>query len=35
VDLSETRKVITSAAKDGLQDSLNKLGKGIRKLFEK
>ena len=35
LDLSETRKVITSAAKDGLQDSLNKLGKGIRKLFEK
>ena len=35
VDLSDTRKVITSAAKDGLQDSLNKLGKGIRKLFEK
>lgn len=35
VDLSEARKTITSAAKDELQDSLHKLGKGIRKLFEK
>jgi hypothetical protein len=35
VDLSEARKTVTNAAKDELQDSLNKLGKGIRKLFEK
>ncbi len=35
VDLSEARKTITSAAKDELQDSLHKLGKGIRKIFEK
>jgi hypothetical protein len=35
MDLSETRKTITKAAKEGLQDSLNKLGKGLQKLFEK
>jgi len=35
VDLSEARKTVTSAAKEGLQDSLDKLGKGLKKLFEK
>lgn len=35
MDLSEARKTITNATKDELQDSLNKLGKGLRKLFEK
>ena len=35
VDLSETRKTLTSAAKDGISDSLKKLGKGLQKLLEK
>lgn len=35
VDLSETRKTVTNAAKDGINDSLKKLGKGLQKLFEK
>jgi len=35
MDLSETRKTITEATKDDLQKSLNKLGKGLLKLFEK
>ena len=35
MDLSETRKTITNAAKDGMQDSLDKIGKGLLKLFEK
>lgn len=35
MDLSETRKTITNATKNELQNSLNKLGKGLRKLFEK
>lgn len=35
MDLSETRKTITNATKDDLQKSLNKLGNGLRKLFEK
>lgn len=35
MDLSEARKTITNATKDELQDSLNKLGKGLRKLLDK
>ncbi len=35
VDLSEARKTVTNAAKDGINDSLKKLGKGLQKLFEK
>lgn len=35
VDLSETRKTVTSAAKEGINDSLKKLGKGFQKLLEK
>jgi hypothetical protein len=35
MDLSETRKTITNAAKDGLKDSVNKLGKELKKLFGK
>jgi len=35
VDLSETRKTVTNAAKDGINDSLKKLGKGLQKLLEK
>ena len=35
MDLSETRKYITDATKDDIQKSLNKLGKGLKKLFEK
>ena len=35
VDLSETKKAITNAAKDDLQNSLDKIGKGLLKLFEK
>jgi hypothetical protein len=35
VDLSEARKTITNAAKDGLQDSAKKLGKELQKLFGK
>jgi hypothetical protein len=35
MDLSETRKTITDATKGELQDSLNKLGKGLKKLFGK
>jgi hypothetical protein len=35
VDLAETRKVVTNAAKGELKNSLDQLGKGIRKLFEK
>lgn len=33
MDLSETRKTITDATKGELQDSLDKLGKGLKKLF--
>jgi len=35
VDLSEARKTITNAAKDGLKDSMNQLGKELKKLFGK
>jgi hypothetical protein len=35
MDLSEARKTITDATKDELQNSLDKLGKGLRKLLEK
>ncbi len=35
VDLSETRKTITNAAREGLQDSAKKLGKELQKLFGK
>ena len=35
MDLSETRKTITEATKDDLKKSLNKLGEGLLKLFEK
>ena len=35
MDLSETRKAISDATKDDLQKSLDKLGKGLKKLFEK
>ena len=35
MDLSETRKYITNATKDELQNTIDKLGKGLRKLFEK
>ena len=35
VDLSEARKTITNAAKDGIQDSAKKLGKELQKLFGK
>jgi hypothetical protein len=35
IDLSETRKTITNAAKDGLKDSVNQLGKELKKLFGK
>lgn len=35
VDLSEARKTVTNAAKDGINDSLKKLGKGLQKLLEK
>lgn len=35
MDLSETRKTITNATKDDLKKSLNKLGEGLLKLFEK
>ncbi len=35
VDLTETRKIITQAAKEGLNESLDKLGKGLKKLLEK
>lgn len=35
VDLSEARKLVTNVAKDGINDSLKKLGKGLQKLFEK
>lgn len=35
VDLDETKKAITNAAKDDLQNSLDKIGKGLLKLFEK
>jgi len=35
MDLSETRKYIMNATKDDIQKSLNKLGKGLKKLFEK
>jgi uncharacterized protein involved in outer membrane biogenesis len=35
VDLSETRKTVSSAAKEGINDSLKKLGKGLQQLFEK
>ena len=35
VDLSETKKTVTSAAKEGINDSLKKLGKGLQQLFEK
>lgn len=35
VDLSEARKTITNAAKDGIKDSVNQLGKELKKLFGK
>ncbi len=35
MDLSETRTYITNATKDELQNTIDKLGKGLRKLFEK
>lgn len=35
VDLSEARKTIANAAKDGIQDSAKKLGKELQKLFGK
>ena len=35
VDLTEARKTVANAAKDGIQDSLKKFGKSIQKLFEK
>ncbi|MEZ5106733.1 MAG: AsmA family protein [Draconibacterium sp.] len=35
MDLSETRKTVTNATKGELQNSLDKLGKGLKKLFEK
>jgi hypothetical protein len=34
VDLSETQKVVTKAAKSELQNSLDQLGKGLKKLFK-
>lgn len=34
MDLSETRKTITEATKEGLQKSLNKLGEGLKKIFK-
>ncbi len=34
MDLSETRKTITKATKEGLQKSLNKLGEGLKELFK-
>lgn len=34
VDLSETKKTVASAAKEGINDSLKKLGKGLQQLFE-
>ena len=34
-DLSETTKAVADATKDDLKDSLDKLGKGILKMFEK
>ena len=35
MDLSETRKYIANATKDELQNTIDKLGKGLLKLFEK
>lgn len=35
IDLTETRKTITNAAKDGMQESVKKLGNELKKLFEK
>lgn len=35
MDLSETRKTITDATKEDLQKSLDKLGDGLKKLFER
>ncbi len=35
MDLSETRKTVADATKGELQNSLNKIGKGLKKLFEK
>lgn len=35
VDFSETRKTITNATKNELQNSLNKLGSGLKKLLDK
>ncbi len=35
MDLSETRKTVANATKGELQNSLDKIGKGLRKLFEK
>ena len=34
MDLSETRKTITNATKNDLQNTINKLGSGLRKLFK-
>ena len=35
LELEEARKIVTSAAKSELQNSLDQLGKGLKKLFEK
>lgn len=35
VDLSEATKIVTNAAKEGLKDSVNQLGKELKKLFGK
>jgi hypothetical protein len=34
MDLSETRKTVMNATKDDLQNTLNKLGDGLKKLFK-
>ncbi len=34
IDLSETQKVVTNAAKSELKNSLDQLGKGLKKLFK-
>lgn len=35
IDLSEATKIVTNAAKEGLKDSVNQLGKELKKLFGK
>ncbi len=35
IDLSEATKIVTNAAKDGLKDSVNQLGKELKKLLGK